>query len=114
MNREHLHQIAPPRNRFSAGAEFHSRHLNDRPVRHVLAGNPFRVIQSQRTGLHRNLHMGVQNFLRSLARIHRQPNRPRHGFRPHASRSHKAASANTITAAIPLYAQSCIPFLSVA
>src|SRR5580704_5362112 len=73
MNREHFHQVPPPRNRLSAAAEFHPRHFNDRPVRHVLPRNPFRVIQSQRPSRHRNLHMRMQNFLRRLRCIHHQP-----------------------------------------
>ena len=74
MKGVHFHQIPPPRNCLSLGREYQTRHVHDWAVGHVLSGNPFRVVEGECAGMHRYLHLDMENFLRRLRCVHIQPN----------------------------------------
>ena len=91
MDREHFHQIAPPRNRFACAAEFQSGHFDDRAVRHVLARNPFRVIERQRAGRAPESPYACAEFFAPLAK--RQP--PGESAQPWFARAHSHSKINS-------------------
>src|ERR1700720_2673295 len=64
MNGEAVEQIATPFKRLPAGAKLQSGEIDDWAVGRVLAGNPFRVVESEIAGAGGNLEGGVENFAR--------------------------------------------------
>ena len=68
-------QIAPPGNRLAVRLEFETGEAGDWPVGPVLAGNPLRIVESQRSGLDRDHFVDVEQLLLGLGGIHRERNR---------------------------------------
>ena len=67
--------VALPHDRPAVGAELEAGEHVDRTRRRVVAGNPLRIQQGQRTGLDRHAFMHAEDALRGIAGIHMQ----RHG-----------------------------------
>src|ERR1035437_7330461 len=75
MKRKNIQQIALPRNGLAVRLEFESGEAGDGPIRSMLAGNPFWIVEGQGPGLHRDQFMSVQQFLLSFGCINRELNR---------------------------------------
>src|SRR6185312_10593462 len=64
-----IRQISPPFQKLSVGRELESGQVNGGAAGRMLAGNPFRIIESQRSGCCRNRELRVQNFSRSIGSV---------------------------------------------
>ncbi len=71
---KHVFIVPAPGDRFSRCAELHSRHVADGPVGAVLAGDPFRIHERQRTRRRRNFHPGMKNAPRRFPQVHGNAN----------------------------------------
>ena len=70
MEGKGIHQIPPPGERLSRGRELQPGHVDDRPGRGMLTGNPLGIVEHQRPGAHRNLEVGMDDLLRRARGVH--------------------------------------------
>ncbi len=75
MDTVHIHIVTAPGQILPIGANQQAGEIVDGPVGAVVARNPLRIFEGQRTGAHRYLQMGMQQVARRIAEIHMQQNR---------------------------------------
>ncbi len=74
VKREHIQQVALPRNDLAVRFELEPGQAGNRPIRPMFAGNPLWVIHSQRPRFDRHHEVRMQNLVLCLGRIHGERN----------------------------------------
>jgi hypothetical protein len=75
MDTEHIHIVTAPRQVLPVGANRQACEIVDGTVGAVIAGNPLRIFEGERTCAHRYFQTGMQQVARCIAEIHVQQNR---------------------------------------
>src|SRR5690242_10749985 len=76
MTRVHFDIVAAAGNRFAIGHELQPREIDDRTGRSVFTWNPLWIDQCQRSWIHRNCHVRVEEFARCFRRVDAQHDWP--------------------------------------